>query len=55
MILCQRFPTLTPFAIREQRANEVFMLVKRLGEYDKKQKVPLIPEKIRRKAGDNWF
>jgi hypothetical protein len=41
--------------IREKRAVEVFLLVKRLGKYDKKQKASSVPKKIRRKAGDNWF
>jgi len=29
-MLCQRYTALTPFIIREQKANEVFKLIKRL-------------------------
>lgn len=32
MNLCERFPNLTPFKIRRERAYDVFLLVRRLNE-----------------------
>lgn len=54
MTLCDNFPSLSPFDIREKRAKEVFLLIKRLDDYNKK-KVKIQSNKIRRKAGDDWF
>ncbi len=54
LTLCENFPSLSPFDIRDKRANEVFLLIKRLSEHnEKKDKVEI--NKIRRKAGDDWF
>lgn len=52
--LCENFPSLSPFDIREKRAKEVFLLIKRLGEHNKNKNVTE-PNIIRRKAGDDWF
>ena len=54
--MCERFPAVTPFSIRRERASEVFLLMRRLQIYnehhksgDKKKNV------VRRPAGDDWF
>lgn len=56
--LCKAFPALTPFAVRRERAVEVFSLVRRIN------KRPRMDEhgdkldssgRIRRPAGDDWF
>ena len=49
--LCERFPALTPFQIRKEKASEVFLLIKRLNDKGIHKKI----NKIRRPAGDNWF
>lgn len=58
--ICNRFPALTPFSVRAMPAREVFLLIRRLNIYDKRQKQK--PEnkfakkgRIVRPAGDNWF
>ena len=57
--LCERFPDLNPIKVRRYPAHEVFLLIKRLGEYNRKQqktgKAPNSKGVIRKKAGDNWF
>jgi len=56
--LCERFPALSPFSIRKQRAREVFLLIRRLSDYnDYKKKTTNAKGQriIRRKAGDTWF
>lgn len=35
MTLCERFPSLTPFDIRKQRAYDVFLLIRRLNFYSR--------------------
>lgn len=54
--LCDKFPALTPFQIRREKAREVFLLVKRLKEHNQKNNEPNNrPNVIRRPAGDDWF
>lgn len=61
MILSERFQALTPIAIRQERASEIFLLMERLGGYIERQKkaAPKINKQghrvIRRPAGDDWF
>lgn len=58
MNLCERFTTLTPLALRKEKAREVFLLVKRYGIYSKKEsrkKNNKGKQIIRRPAGDTWF
>lgn len=54
MTLCEVFPSLSPFDIREKSVYEVLLLVRRLNEYsklkDKNKK-----KQTRRPASDNWF
>lgn len=52
MSICDRFPSLSPFDIRQKKFHEVFLLVRRLNIYNEKEKKP---KKIRRPAGDTWF
>jgi len=54
LTLCERFPNLSPFSIRKERASEVFCLVKRLNK-QVKTKPSSKNSKIRKRAGDNWF
>lgn len=56
--LCERFPALTPFQIRREKAREVFLLIKRINRYNENNSERTIKSKsnkIRRPAGDNWF
>ena len=54
--IVERFPSLTPFAIRKERAAEVFLLVRRLNNHTNKRNEQANKKKvIRRPAGDDWF
>lgn len=57
--LCERFPSLTPFQIRREKAGEVFLLIKRLNEYNMSLNNENTRKNgkrvIRRRANDNWF
>lgn len=52
MSICDRFPSLSPFDIRQKRFHEVFLLIRRLNVYNEQEKKP---KKIRRQASDTWF
>lgn len=60
--ICERFTSLSPFDVRAQRANEVFLLIERINGYDKRnnggsERTASRGGKtvIRRRAGDDWF
>lgn len=59
--ICDRFPSLSPFDVRREKAAEVFLMVRRLNNHtDKEQKrQPKVNKDgkqiIRKKAGDDWF
>ena len=59
--ICERFPSLTPFQVRRERATEVFLLVRRLNNHTEKQSKQNTQlnkddkKVIRRPAGDDWF
>jgi len=56
--LCKTFPALTPFAVRRERAVEVFALVRRINTRPKLDEHGHKLDdmgRIRRPAGDNWF
>lgn len=56
--LCERFPAYTPTEIRRTSVREIFLMIKRLNNYNehqKKSKDKNGNKKIRRPAGDNWF
>lgn len=54
--ICERFPALDPFVVRQTKAHEVFLLVGRLNEYTgRKEKKQHKGQCIRKPAGDNWF
>ncbi len=54
--ICERFPSLSPFDIRRERASEVFRLVSRIKKSNKhREKESSQKRVIRRPAGDNWF
>lgn len=55
--ICERFPGLSPFNVRQEKAAEVFLLMRRLNNYNKKQNKSVKNGKtvIRKKAGDDWF
>jgi len=56
MALSERFPQMTPITIRETRASEIFLLLRRLDTYDEKQPESYEDgEVIRRPADDSWF
>lgn len=59
MNLSEQFTSMNPIIIRQYKAHEVFLLVKRLNEYNarklKETKQTKGGRVIRRKAGDNWF
>lgn len=52
MSICDRFPSLSPFDVRQKKFHEVFLLIRRLNIYNKNKEKP---KKIRRPAGDTWF
>lgn len=54
--ICERFPSLSPFDVRRERASEVFRLVARIKKSnDIRTKESTKKTKIRRPASDNWF
>lgn len=56
LALCERFPTLTPFSIRKEKASEVFLLINRLNSLPNKNKSNKNSENIIRKpASDDWY
>lgn len=57
MQLCKAFPALTPFAVRRERAHEVFLLVSRINSQPKHEGGHKVDSqgRTRRPAGDNWF
>lgn len=54
MSLCDAFPSLTPFDVRNQSFQEVMLLVRRMENYNIAKKKDET-KKIRRPASDNWF
>lgn len=52
--ISERFPGLNPFKIRREKAKEVFLLIRRLNNSNKKQNKEKITKR-RKPAGDNWF
>ena len=57
MSLCKSFPALTPFAVRRERAHEVFLLVRRINKQPKHDGGRVLDNqgRIRQHAGDKWF
>jgi hypothetical protein len=56
VLICERFPALDPFQVRQLRAVEFFRVVGKLIEHDRKEKKNKDrPNVIRRPAGDDWF
>ncbi len=57
--LCNRFTALDPVKVRRYPAHEVFLLMKRVVDYDnrhdKKSKGGNGSQVVRKKAGDDWF
>lgn len=54
--MSERFPSLNPLSIRQMRAREVFLFIRRFIAYSKKEKRDKDGNRIiRRPAGDNWF
>jgi len=55
--LCKAFPALSPFAVRRERAHEVFLLVRRMNTQPKNVNGQKVDKKgrVRRPAGDDWF
>ena len=55
--ICERFPSLSPFDVRQERASEVFLLVRRMNNYNAYQSKNTKGNKkiVRRRAGDDWF
>jgi hypothetical protein len=56
MSLSERFPSMTPLTLRQEKAREVFLLINRYNRYSKKEaKKKKGKNIIRKPAGDNWF
>lgn len=56
MNICERFNCLSPFDVRKRPAREVFLMVKRLNEYNRLNSKKTQGNQIQRvPAGDNWF
>nr|DAZ37131.1 MAG TPA: hypothetical protein [Caudoviricetes sp.] len=41
--------------MREKKAREVFLMIRRLNKHNKRQKKNVNSNIIRKPAGDNWF
>lgn len=56
-LLCKRYPALTPFSIRRERAREVFLLIRRINSHPRAEQGREVDAqgRIRVPAGDNWF
>lgn len=52
--ISESFPGLNPFKIRREKAKEVFLLIRRLNNYNHKSKKKK-KMKIRKPASDSWF
>lgn len=50
---------MTPFSIRQEKAKEVFLLIRRLSRYNENQNKDVNPatgkKVVRVPAGDKWF
>lgn len=57
MTICDRFPAVTPFSIRNEKMINIFKLIVKMNKYAKnvKKANPEKPKVIRRPAGDDWF
>ena len=57
--LSDRFTALTPIKIRQTKASEIFLLIRRMSIYNEKKQDNTDPvtgaKKIYRPAGDKWF
>lgn len=54
--MCERFPGMTPFSVRRERAREFFEVYVGAANYLKAEsKRKSKPQAIRKPAGDNWF
>ena len=60
--IVERFPALSPFDVRRERASEIFLLLRRMAKYNENQSKQKKKnganggkKVIRRKAGDDWF
>lgn len=55
--LCRRYPALTPFIVRRERAKEVFLLIRRVNTHPKTKEGRKVDRKgrILVPAGDDWF
>lgn len=55
--ICERFPSLSPFDVRREKASEVFLLMRRMSNYNHYQNKNVKNGKqvIRKPAGDDWF
>lgn len=54
--ISEQFPGLSPFTIRREKATEVFLLMRRLSNYNQYQAINSGKKNIiRRPAGDDWF
>ena len=56
MTLCESIPSITPFALRKERAIDVYGFIVRYSKYAKKKnKEKNKPKIIRKPAKDTWF
>lgn len=55
--ICERFPSVSPIALRRERASEVFLLMRRMIDHNARESKAKSRKKnvIRRPAGDDWF
>lgn len=59
VLLSERFPALSPIAIRRTKAREVFKIINKLTTYAKKEKKQQAKANtkhiVARQASDTWF
>lgn len=54
--LCEAFPAMSPFSVRHEKAQEVFLLVKRLNNAQtRKNRGKTKQGLVRKPASDTWF
>ena len=55
--LCKIYPALTPFAVRKERARDVFALMRRIMTHPKTESGQKVDKqgRILVPAGDDWF
>ena len=60
LTICERFPSLTPMSLRRERASEVFKMISKLIDHQRRENAKWITingKRMRKKkaTSDTWF